>query len=64
MNNVSRIKVAIITSGAGGIGSTIVDQFITEGAKVISADITKIKLKKGPRFLYGYKRLSFSQKPY
>ena len=45
-------KVAIITGGAGGIGSTIVDQFIAEGAKVISADITKIKLKKEPRFFY------------
>jgi len=45
-------KVAIITGGVGGIGSTIVDRFIAEGAKVISADIAKTNRKKEPGFFY------------
>lgn len=32
-------KVAIVTGGAGGIGSAIVQRFAREGAKVASADI-------------------------
>ena len=36
-------KVAIITGGAGGIGSESVRRFVAEGAKVVFADLDEEK---------------------
>ena len=32
-------KVAVVTGGAGGIGSALVEEFMAEGAKVVIADV-------------------------
>ena len=34
-------KVAIVTGGASGIGAGIVEKFLTEGARVVIADVEK-----------------------
>ena len=39
-------RLALITGGAGGIGSAIADRYLSEGACVILADINKESLKK------------------
>ncbi len=35
-------KVAIITGGSSGIGKAVAQMFVTEGAKVVSLDVTKL----------------------
>ena len=34
-------KVAIVTGGASGIGAGIVEKFLTEGARVVIADVER-----------------------
>ena len=38
-------KVAIITGGAGGIGSSVCKGFIAEGTRIVIADVDTIVLK-------------------
>jgi NAD(P)-dependent dehydrogenase (short-subunit alcohol dehydrogenase family) len=39
-------KIVIVTGGARGLGKSMVDRFLKEGAIVISADILKKELEK------------------
>lgn len=38
-------KVALVTGGAGGIGRTIVERFVTEGARVAAFDLSRERLE-------------------
>ena len=40
-------KVAVVTGGSSGIGSAIVNRFVTNGSKVISIDLKKAEIEIG-----------------
>ena len=40
-------KIAVVTGGSSGIGSAIVNRFVTNGSKVISIDLKKPEIEIG-----------------